>query len=104
MKKIMGFIERLFNRLITHNRDREGDFGIRVVIHIPIGFLMGLLLFNDRGIVSLFLKYERNEDLHTEDQAWKDIFGAMVGFVIGRIVAVGLFIWLVAWLIGRFLG
>lgn len=91
------------NKLITHNRDVEGDFGIRVLLHIPIGIFIGLLLFNDRALNQLFLKYERNEDAHTEDQAWKDICGAIVGFIIGRIVAIGLFIWLIVWLIGRIL-
>lgn len=83
------------NKVITHNRDQAGDFGIRTVIHIPVGIFIGLLLFNDNALKDLFLKYERNEDLHTEDQAWKDIYGAMVGFVIGRLIAIGLLIWLI---------
>ncbi len=94
---------KFINRLITHNRDDEGDFGIRVLIHIPIGFFMGLLLFNDQGLINMFLKYERNEDAHTQDEAWKDIFGALVGFVIGRTVSLGLFVLLIIWLVGRLL-
>lgn len=93
----------LINRLIRHNQDDEGDFGIRVLIHIPIGFFMGLLLFNDQGLINMFLKYERNEDAHTQDEAWKDIFGALVGFVIGRMISLGLFVLLIIWLIGRLL-
>jgi len=44
------------------------------------------------GLINLFLTYERNEDIHTEDQAWKDIFGAIVGFVIGLSVQ-GIILW-----------
>ncbi len=91
-------IVRFANRLITHNRDTEGDFGIRVVIHIPIGFLIGLtsiIPFVGYGLLQLFLKYERNEDAHTEDQAWKDLFGAMVGFVIAIIALIGIALWVV---------
>ena len=73
---------KLINRLIRHNRDVAGDYGIRVLIHIPIGFLIGLGLLSE----NMFLKYERNEDAHTEDQAWKDIAGGMVGYVPGKIV------------------
>ena len=98
-------IVRWINRVITHCRDTADppDFGIRVIVHIPIGFFLGLLLFNDWALTYLFKFYERNEDAHTEDQAWKDTFGAMVGFVIGRIVSLSLFIWFVIWLIGRLL-
>ena len=77
------------NRHITHNRDDEGDFGIRVLLHIPIGFLMGLtaiIPFLGYGLLQLFLKYERNEDVHTQDEAWKDIFGAIVGYSISTII------------------
>jgi hypothetical protein len=66
----------------THNRDSVGDFGIRALIHIPIGIIMSIPVFG-WGLVYLFYKYQRNEDLHTEDAAWKDIFGAIVGYVIG---------------------
>ena len=76
---------KLINRLIKHNRDAEGDFGIRVIIHIPIGIIMSIPVFG-WGLVYLFKFYERNEDIHTEDQAWKDTFGAMVGYVIGMVI------------------
>lgn len=66
-----------------HGRDKKGDFGIRTVLHIPIGFFMGATFPLSLGLVYLFKFYERNEDAHTEDQAWKDVFGAMVGMVIG---------------------
>jgi hypothetical protein len=70
------------NKIIKHNRDREGDFGVRMLLHIPIGLVMSVPILG-WGLVYLFKFYERNEDAHTEDQAWKDVFGAMVGFVIG---------------------
>lgn len=83
--KIVSWINRTF----THNRDRQGDFGIRALIHIPIGFIIavfavipGLAL----ALAFLFKFYERNEDAHTKDQAWKDVFGALIGMVIGGLV------------------
>lgn len=95
----MGKLVNFINRRITHNRDAAGDFGIRVLIHIPVGFLIGLGLLSE----DMFLKYERNEDLHTEDQAWKDIAGGMVGYVPGKItkyIVIGVAIYLlVRWLI-----
>lgn len=48
MKKFVAWVNRVF----THNRDLEHDFGI-----------------------------------------WKDVFGAMVGFVLGRLVLVALITW-----------
>ena len=75
---------------LTHNRDITGDYGIRVVIHIPAGLIIALMVLVHWSLVIafawLFLKYERNEDAHTQDQAWKDIAGAMVGMVIGAAV------------------
>ena len=75
------------NKNWTHNRDKEGDFGIRALIHMPIGIIMSVPVFG-WGLVYLFRFYERNEDAHTQDQAWKDVFGAMVGFVIGMLAQV----------------
>jgi len=88
----------MINKMITHNRDKKGDFGIRTLVHLPIGFLMGissLIPFLGFGLVWLFLKYERNEDAHTQDQAWKDIFGAIVGYSLAviMILALGLILW-----------
>ena len=84
------------NRHFTHNRDDEGDFGIRVIIHIPIGIVMGVLSiipFLGYGLIQLFLKYERNEDAHTQDEAWKDIFGAIIGYIIGSICIIVILIY-----------
>lgn len=78
---------KLINKLITHSRDDEGDFGIRVLLHIPIGILMSIPIFG-WGLLYLFKFYEKNEDLHTNDQAWKDTFGAMVGYIVG-VMAIG---------------
>ncbi len=97
-------IVKLINKLITHPRDRvkdgkAGDYGIRVLLHIPAGFLIGLgLLSND-----LFLTYQRNEDHHTADQAWKDIAGAMIGYVPGRIARYIIILWFILVLL-RFFG
>jgi len=80
----MGMVKKLANRLLTHNRDKEGDFGYRVLLHIPIGLLMGMPLLG-WALIPIFISYEQNEDLHTSDQAWKDYFGALVGCAITTI-------------------
>lgn len=90
MKKFIAWVNRVF----WHERDKEHDFGWRAVIHIPIGFIMGLLDWTN-GLARLFIFYEKNEDRHTGDQAWKDTFGAMVGWVIGRLALAGLIVWLI---------
>ncbi|MBA7506587.1 hypothetical protein ES706_05279 [subsurface metagenome] len=56
--------------------------------------IASVIPFLGYGLVQLFLKYERNEDVHTEDQAWKDIFGAIVGFVMAIFTVFGVGIWL----------
>ena len=73
------------NRMITHNRDDEGDFGIRVLLHIPAGIVMSLPVIG-WGLIALFIYYEKNEDFHVTDEAWKDVFGAMAGFIIGLVL------------------
>lgn len=57
----------------------------RAFTHIPHGVLMaisGLVLPWAIALcgVIIFLFYEKNEDRHTKDQAWKDILGFMIGF------------------------
>lgn len=79
------------NKRITHNRDNDGDFGIRMLMHIPIGILMGVPVIG-WGLIPLFVFYEQNEDAHCKDEAWKDTFGAIVGFVVSEII--GLWVWL----------
>jgi len=71
------------NKVLTHNRDKVGDFGIRTVIHIPVGFIIGLTFPLSYPLLTTLHKYEENEDLHTKDQAWKDYFGVMVGEALG---------------------
>lgn len=82
MKKIVDFI----NAKIRHVRDKAGDYGIRTVLHIPVGIVMGLSIIPCDKLVDLFIYYEKNEDFHTKDQAWKDVNGALVGFCIGRLI------------------
>lgn len=94
MKHIINF----FNKVFTHDRDKVGDFGFRAVLHIPVGFFMGLLDWTN-GFGQMFEFYEKNEDLHTQDQAWKDVYGTLVGFFFGRLVLVGLITWLIIYLI-----
>ena len=78
-------LKEWLNKLITHNRDTAGDFGVRVVIHIPIGFLMGIPVLG-WGLIPLFIFYQKSEDRWVSDQAWKDVFGALVGFVIAMLM------------------
>ena len=44
----------------------------------------------------LFEKYQANEDLRTADEAWKDLFGALIGFGIGSFVILLALIWALA--------
>ena len=79
-------------KLLTHKRDTKGDFQKRVLIHIPVGLIIGIPVFG-WVLGYLFVAYEENEDLHTKDQAWKDYFGAMVGCGFGIFISIGLIIW-----------
>lgn len=86
-------------KILTHSRDKVGDFQSRALLHIPIGFLIGiasLFPFMSLGsnLTEIFTKYERNEDVHTEDEAWKDLFGAMLGMSIAilLVIAAGVYI------------
>ena len=73
------------NKLITHPRDDEKDFGIRVLLHIPVGIVMSIPVIG-WGLIALFIFYEKNEDRWVRDEAWKDVFGSMVGFVVGLVI------------------
>ena len=86
---------RWIDRLLTHSRDTAGDFGSRVVIHIPLGFLIGVTFPVSVPLLLLFIRYEENEDVHTKDQAWKDYFGALVGCALGLVTEVTLVIMLI---------
>ena len=75
------------NKYIKHDRDDVGDFGYRLAMHIPVGFINALFVLVHWVLVPtfmyLFWKYQRNEDAHTEDEAWKDVYGWLIGFAIG---------------------
>ena len=75
------------NRHWTHERDEAGDFGFRSLMHMGVGLLNAsfILLHWSAVLVfaSMFWNYEKNEDLHSSDQAWKDLNGWLVGFAIG---------------------
>lgn len=73
---------------IKHVRDIEGDFGVRMLLHIPVGLLIGLTFPLSIPLVWLFIRYEENEDLHTKDEAWKDYFGALVGCAVGVVAVI----------------
>jgi hypothetical protein len=89
-------------KFLTHDRDKIGDFQSRVLLHIPIGFLIGLILiipFVGYGLLKLFIRYEENEDGHTKDQAWKDYFGALVGMGVGIAVTLAGLVYLITRLV-----
>jgi len=88
-------VKNWINRHITHNRDKDGDFGIRMLLHIPIGIILSIPVFS-WGLIYLFKFYERNEDAHCEDEAWKDTYGAIVGYIIGLFLQIGVILWVSA--------
>ena len=88
----MSKLSRLANRRFPHNRDNEGDYGSRMLMHIPAGFFIGLIPFN-REFSDHLKFYEDNEDAHTKDEAWKDEAGILVGIVMGRILLVAIVIY-----------
>ena len=77
-------IVKFINKVITHNRDEEGDFGIRVLIHILPGMLMGIPVLG-WGLIALSVYYQKNEYKHHTDQAWKYVYGYMIGYAITTI-------------------
>lgn len=91
MKRAIAWI----NRTLTHNRDDEGDFGVRALMHLPIGILMGVPILG-LPVLWLFIRYEQNEDRHVKDEAWKDYYGALVGAAATTLAVIGIIIWRVA--------
>ncbi len=80
-------------KLLIHSRDLVGDFQNRVLVHLPIGLVIGLSWLVHWSVTLalcyVFVCYEENEDAHTKDQAWKDYFGCLIGIIIGGIVSKG---------------
>jgi len=79
--------------ILEHERDKKGDFGMRALMHIPVGLIAGIPILG-YPVLKLFIFYEENEDLHIKDEAWKDTFGALIGASITALAAVGFVIWL----------
>jgi len=74
-------------KILTHCRDKVGDFQARVLLHIPIGMLIAIPILG-WGLRDIFRDYESNEDKWTRDEAWKDLFGAMVGYVLAMVLMI----------------
>jgi len=75
----------------------EGRF-FRCLLHIPVGIICAVLCMTGYKIVAAFFflgfaLYELNEDSHLKDNAWKDLFGFLVGLPIAPIALL-----LVRWL------
>ena len=84
----MNWLKKLLN-----NEGRKQPITLldawRIIMHIPVGILIGLLLEQSWGQVIIglvfawmWIKYELNEDRHLKDKAFKDIFGTLVGLAI----------------------
>ena len=93
----MNKLDKWFNKHITHNRDDEGDYGHRVMLHIPVGMLIGIPIIGI-PMLQLFIRYEENEDKHVKDEAWKDYAGAMIGTAITSVIILVLILWRVLWI------
>lgn len=79
-------------KFLTHERDKVGDYQKRLLIHIPIGILIGIPVLGI-PILFLFIRYEENEDFWVKDRAWKDYAGAIAGAcitVVGTAIALGI--------------
>lgn len=83
-------------QFLTHERDTVGDYQRRLLMHIPIGIIMGIPLFG-LPVLWLFIRYEENEDKWVKDQAWKDYAGAVTGTIMTAFVMV---ILAILWLAG----
>jgi hypothetical protein len=79
--------------ILEHERDTKGDFGMRALMHIPVGLIAGIPILG-YPVMKLFIFYEANEDLHIKDEAWKDTYGALIGASITVLAATGVGIWL----------
>jgi hypothetical protein len=79
-------------KILTHERDKVGDFQKRVLLHLPIGITIGMSWLAHWAVTLslcyLFVAYEENEDVHTKDKAWKDYFGGLAGLVIGGALSI----------------
>ena len=93
--------EHWANRTFTHVRDEVGDYGIRMLIHVPVGIFLGLTYPLSHDFLIILKEYQNNECLYTKDQAWKDYAGVLNGIPIGRTIQltiIGIFLWrLVEW-------
>jgi len=98
------------NRQLTHPRDIEGppvktvgDYGIRVVMHVLATFSLIPCFYAHWSFVIAWIwmmkVYQRNEDRHTVDQAWKDIAGILDGLpVVSSVICLMVYVFgLVPW-------
>lgn len=85
---------------LKHNRDEEGDYGARFMIHLPLGFFISLFFPFSYPVLKLFIRYEENEDVHKKDQAWKDYAGAIGGAIAGVTTLVAGITALILWCLG----
>lgn len=79
--KIISWI----NRTWTHPRDKNGDYGIRSLMHIPVGMILGIPIFG-WFCWCIFKAYEESEDKWCSDESWKDYNGAQIGACITSLI------------------
>ena len=64
----------------------------RWILHIPVGLLIAFMVVGMGQLIMgillawFFLIYETNEDGHYKDQGFIDIFGSMIGMVMGTFI------------------
>ena len=86
MKRFVDWI----NKVWGHDRYKGDNFGIRSLIHIPVGIIVALSSMVSWPIALIFaywfVTYQKNEDGYYRDGAWVDLNGAMIGLAIGTVL------------------
>ena len=81
-------------KIIKGNNISSKDKIYRLFLHVPVGIITSFLFLVNPSLTIIFgigfLVYELDQDWRIEDSAYADIYGWLVGIVIG---AIGLFIY-----------
>ncbi len=78
------------NRIIKHESDTTGDYGHRMVMHLPGGLFMAFLFTIHPAAMVLFgvfiLFYEIFQSWYALQGSWKDLSGYIWGYVVGMLI------------------